>query len=165
VSVDDDHFMYQVISHRNGKKHKDNLDLKKPKQPRIDDAIQSANKFADQSDQFNMRLVSKFISTGIPLNALMSPLLKQFLQTEIKIILPSVSTLRQATVPKIYDIKLDELRDFIGENDIYLVMDETTDACNRYVLKIVAGIFDGKSFKTYLLHTVFLQRTKNQFIV
>lgn len=74
---------------------------------------------------------------------------------------PSSSNLRQYYVPNIYESIIDKIRIEVGEDPIYLIVDETTDKCNRNVFNVMVGHLNGKYSKPMLLMVRFLEVADN----
>ncbi|KAJ3645967.1 hypothetical protein Zmor_023583 [Zophobas morio] len=51
----------------------------------------------------------------------------------------SESTLRKNYLPKDYDMVIKQIRNSIGNNDIWISVDETTDRLGRYIVHLVIG--------------------------
>lgn len=56
---------------------------------------------------------------------------------------------------------MQKIKAYIGEYPIYFIVDETTDACKRCVLNVMAGKIDGNFSEPVLLSTIFLKQTNN----
>ena len=59
---------------------------------------------------------------------------------------------------------VDKLRSEIGENNIYLIIDETHDSMGRYGLNILVGCLNAERHSVYLLSTKFLEKTDSSSI-
>ena len=103
--------------------------------------------------EFNKNLCGAFVSAGIPLYKLKNRQLKEFLEHYTKQIVPDESTLRKNYVPIMYQQSLEEIRTKIGENYIWVALDETTDVCGRYVANFVVGVLaaEEERCQSYLL--------------
>ncbi len=113
------------------KKHLDSVNRKKM-QTRL-----NVLNTGDKLKNFHMKLINSFVSANIPLNKLEKPILKQFLEEISGNKIKSISSYRNSTF---YDLKLYELQEhYKAMNDLYLVFDESTDCCGRYVLNILLG--------------------------
>ena len=76
--------------------------------------------------------------------------------------IPARTTLRNKYVDSIFGETLTKIKEIIGNNNIYLVVDETTDTCGRYIANLLIGILDENyAGKSYLLATQELDRTNN----
>lgn len=90
-------------------------------------------------DVFCIDLCKAMVNSNIPWNKLNDPSFREFLEKYCNHQIPSESTLRKKTLSKIYTATMDELRSDIGENYIWLAVDETTDSCGRYIANAVVG--------------------------
>lgn len=68
-----------------------------------------------------------FVSANIPMHKLCNPVLKQFLEKYTKQNIPNESTLRKNYIPNIYKNVIEQIINDIGDNYVYLIVDETTD--------------------------------------
>ena len=106
-----------------------------------------------------------FLPVNIPLNKLndqkdgQNPM-KDFLTKWTKKSQPCVSTMRNY-IKQIYKEQLQKIRDAIGSNSIYLIVDESTDSMQRYVLNVLVGPLNGMEKKSFLILTKFLDQTDN----
>jgi hypothetical protein len=50
----------------------------------------------------------------------------------------------------------------LADYPIYLIVDETTDAKNRYVVNIMVGSLNGTHSKPMLISTTFVDQTNNK---
>lgn len=130
---------FQVDQHVKTVKH---TKLKSVKNTAPQQTLLSAASFKSgpKLSEFNKNLCSAFVSAGIPLYKLRNEKLKEFLEHYTKQIVPDESTLRKNYVPVMYQQSLEEIRAKIGENYIWVALDETTDVCGRYVANFVVGV-------------------------
>lgn len=147
---------FQVTQHLKTAKHLKNVSLKKSAKQCIlkvnpsNEATCSTS--GPQISNFNMELCEAFTSADIPLFKLEHPKLRSFLETHIKQTVPHESTLRKHYVPLIYEKTVQEIRDSIKENIIWVSLDETTDACKRFVCNVIVGtLHENEISKAYLL--------------
>jgi hypothetical protein len=109
-------------------------------------------------------LTKTFIEANIPLEKLSHPSLRQFLQKYTKRDVPNPFTLRKNYVSKIYENVIAKVRAVLADYPIYLIVDETTDAKNRYVVNIMVGSLNGRQSKPMLISTTFVDQTNNKTI-
>lgn len=114
-------------------------------------------------DTFAVKLATTFLEAGIPLWKLRHPSIKKFFLEEYKEVLPSVNTFYNK-LDLIYQSTVQKIKTYIGENPIYFIVDETTDACKRSVMNILVGKLDGTPSKPVLLSTIFLERANNTIV-
>lgn len=104
------------------------------------------------------------ISANIPFYVLQMESTKEFLNKYTKFKCPDESTVRKNYVKPLYDETLEAVRKKIGDNSIYLIAEETTDALGRFVINVMAGVLDGKPTKSMLISTVELDSGKSEVI-
>src|SRR6266516_3255041 len=75
-----------------------------------------------------------------------------------------MSLLRKKYLESLYEAKLTKLRNSIGTEDVYFIVDETTDVEQRCVLNIMVGCLNGTKTKSYLLSTQFLTSVNNETV-
>jgi hypothetical protein len=78
--------------------------------------------------------------------------------------IPNVSTLRKYYVKRNYDSIIDKIRENLSDFPIYLIIDETTDRLNRYVVNVLVGRLDGDKSKPMLVSTQFVEETNYKSI-
>ncbi|KAK9882485.1 hypothetical protein WA026_021827 [Henosepilachna vigintioctopunctata] len=94
----------------------------------------------DDQKEFNEDLSKAMIPSNIPLSKLNNPNLKEFLGKYCKLNIPDESTLRKASVHSIYKQTLTFIKNEVNSNYFYIVVDETTDSCGRYIAHALKGV-------------------------
>ena len=145
----------QVTQHLDSEKHKKNY-LLSTRQALITTETQGGNLLYKE-------IAHAMISANIPLQKLDNPAFMAFLEKWAKITVLSASVVRK-TYGKIiyiyiYEECLQKVRQQVGDHQIWIGVDETTDMCKRYVEVIVGG--DLVIGKTFLLNCAFLQETNH----
>lgn len=116
----------------------------------------------NEREQFNLDLCEALISANIPLSKLENPSFKLFLEKYLKTSVPCESTLRKNYVKDVYSITISKIREHIGNNFIYFVVDETTDSCGRSIANLLIGILnEEKSNKCYLITCKEIEKVNN----
>ncbi|OXA64048.1 CGG triplet repeat-binding protein 1 [Folsomia candida] len=111
---------------------------------------------------FYKNMCQAFISAGIPWKKLQNPVLQNFLQTYTGRAIPDESTLRKNYLPQIYAEAIEEIRRDVGTNPIWLWVDETTDACGRYIANVLIGsLKKDEPSKSHLICSKQLEKTNN----
>ncbi|OXA53968.1 CGG triplet repeat-binding protein 1 [Folsomia candida] len=111
---------------------------------------------------FYKNMCRAFISAGIPWKKLQNPVLQNFLQTYTGRAIPDESTLRKNYLPQIYAEAIEEIRRDVGTNPIWLSVDETTDACGRYIANVLIGsLKKDEPSKSHLICSKQLEKTNN----
>ena len=91
-------------------------------------------------NSFSADLCKALVCSNIPWNKLNNPALRSFLEKYcINQKIPDESTLRKNYLPPLYDSTLESIRSDIGENYVWISVDETSDSCRRYVANFVVG--------------------------
>jgi len=143
------------------KKHQEKSKLGFKKQTSIQDSFMKASDSADRERDFNYNLTKWFMEVDIPLAKIDLPATKNFFKKEMDVIVQNRSTLRKKYVPQVYQDTLELIRSKVGENSIYLVIDETTDKQQRYVFNALVGILNGEKSKPMLVAVRYLDVTNN----
>lgn len=112
--------------------------------------------------EFNEDLCRAFLAANIPLNKLTNPHLKDFLQKHSKFNTPDESTIRKNVIEKVFTSTTDKIKKDIGDNYVYIIVDETTDACGRYIANLMIGkLSEEEPGKAYLIAVKELEKTNN----
>lgn len=112
-----------------------------------------------------MDLCEAFLSSNIPLYKLANPILKEFLRkycTNQNV--PDESTLRKNYIPTIYLHVLEEIRNELKDNIIWISADETTDTCGRYIANLIVGALKLEPSPSYLVACKELEKTNHSTI-
>lgn len=153
--VDSVHLKTQYQSHLKSTKHKKSSE-KNILQPSISTVIANNSKI----EAYSTKLLKAFLEAGIPVWKLRHPSIKKFFLEQHKEVLPCVKTF-YSKIDSIFAEKVQKIKNYIGDYPIYLIVDETTDACKRFVLNVLVGKLDGTPSKPVLLNTIFLDKTNN----
>ena len=113
---------------------------------------------------FKLRLALALMAANIPFAKVDNPVLKEFLEEFTGCSVPSATYLRGKYLNLVYEEKLQKLREIIGLNYVYLMIDETTDFMNRIICNIMVGILNGTNTNALLLSTQILQNTNSESI-
>jgi Protein of unknown function (DUF 659) len=142
---------FQVIQHLNTGKHSRMKLLKNSKtQQLLPTAFSTAG---PKRSQFNEDLCKAFLSANVPLGKLKNEDFRLFLEKYTQNIIPEESTIRKNYVSHVYKEAINKIREKVGENNIWVSLDETTDEEQRYVANFVVGILglEEEKDKSYLL--------------
>ena len=115
--------------------------------------------------EFWIQLTLAFMAANIPINKLDNPVIKKFLEIFTGFEIPHSSTIYKNYVKNVYDKALDKIRDEIGDNKVYLQIDETTNRGDRILLNVLCGKLDGRKSKPMLISTQILENTKSETII
>ncbi|HEX3768089.1 MAG TPA: hypothetical protein VHT72_06910 [Puia sp.] len=153
IQVDDKHQKQPVIDHIGRKCHIKNKELhskSSKQQPFIGAAFAAADLNVKQSKEFGLDLITALVQSGIPLFKVNVVPFKTFLEKWTKVSVPDESGLRKNYVKPIYDVVIAKIKKEIGDDPVYFILDECTDALNRYLLNILVAPLNGKPMKAML---------------
>lgn len=110
-------------------------------------------------------MTEALISADIPLSKLQNAEFRSFLEKYTKKSIPDESTLRKNYVDQVFQQTKNAIRKTIGDDLIYFQVDETTDACGRYIANLLIGSLNSeKCGKSFLISTKVLEKTNNNTI-
>lgn len=111
---------------------------------------------------FNDELCQALISANIPLKKLNNVQFKSFLQKYCNFNIPDESTIRKRGVVSVYNDVIHKIREEIAENYFYIIVDETTDSCGRYIAHMMIGTLqEDVSGRVHLIASKQLDKTNN----
>ncbi|XP_050513176.1 cysteine proteinase 2 isoform X2 [Diabrotica virgifera virgifera] len=135
---------FQVDQHLNTATHK--LKLKKmalgPVQQSINTSLQNVQDQDESKKEkrlFNQDLCKALLTANIPLKKLQNIHFRQFLQKYCNFNIPNEATLRKGNVNALYDGVIEEIKVSLSDNTFYVIVDESTDACGRYMVHLIIG--------------------------
>jgi hypothetical protein len=164
ISFDHKHGKDRVMNHFQTKGHvKKRSEQRETSQPLIENAFRSAET-VHLKNEFFADMTKMLIEANIPIEKLMNESFRQFMAKYTSRDIPSPDNLRKHYVPQLFREVMDKIRTSIGSSAIYLVVDETSDAKNRYVVNIMVGALNGEPSKAMLLSTTFVDRTNNKTV-
>lgn len=116
-------------------------------------------------ESFNSDLCEWLVGANIPLTKLSDPGTKFFFEKYTSFEVPAESTIRKQYLPKLYERVLNEIREKIGDNYVWVSIDETTDSCGRYLAHVIVGILDeNQCQECFLLTSEVLKKANNETI-
>ncbi|XP_060837117.1 uncharacterized protein LOC132919483 [Rhopalosiphum padi] len=116
-------------------------------------------------NEFYEDLCLSFISANIPWYKLQNPQFRAFLEKYIGKHIPDESLLRKNYLPHCYDKTLSNIKNEIGENNIWIAVDETTDINGRYVANLLVGILKSNHpTRSFLLTCKVLEKTNHSTV-
>lgn len=165
ISIDKNRVSSRVDQHLQSKEHEKN-ELKCPAkvQSTIRESLDKSVNISSRQSIFSMELTKALVASDIPLNKLEDSAFRSFLEKWTKQDIPHRSTLSKGYIEPLYQSTLEKIRIVVGDDDIFLVVDETTDLCNRFVANVLVGVLNGSPSKPMLLLTDFLPETNNMTI-
>jgi hypothetical protein len=163
ISFDSKHGKDNVLSHLKTKNHIKNVETRKSGQSSIVNAFQSVEKL-HLNNEFFVDITRMLIETNIPIEKLENQSFRHFMSKYTNRELPNAKNIRRNYVPTVYEEVIDKIRENIGSDAIYLIVDETSDVKNRYVVNILVGALNGQPIRSMLLSTTFIERTNNKTV-
>jgi len=119
----------------------------------------------ERKNEYFMDMTKAFLAENIALHKLNNPELKSFLEKWTKRTQPNPQTLRTYYVSDVYGKTIDKIRETIGENDYFLIVDETQNVCQKYVVNILIGSLNGKFSKPMLIKCQEIESAKHSAIL
>lgn len=103
---------------------------------------------------FNNDLCTSLIAANIPLKKLNNSSLRTFFQKYCsRYNIPDESTIRKNYISSVFNETMHCIRQQIGNNCVYFMVDETTDTCGRYIAHLLIGILNEETVsKSYLIY-------------
>lgn len=78
--------------------------------------------------------------------------------------IPDESTLRKNYIPTIYEHVMEEIRNELKDNFIWISADETTDSCDCYIANLIVSALKLEPFSSYLVACKELEKTNHSTI-
>jgi hypothetical protein len=120
---------------------------------------------SSKMSQFHRDLCEMLISANVPLNKASN---KQFINSMGKYTnrsLPTESTLRKNYLSSCYEDAVRRVRNIIGDNKIWVSIDESTDVDSRCVANVIVGtLFADRPSNIFLLHSEALDKVSHATI-
>jgi hypothetical protein len=127
--------------------------------------IQQSMQVSGKKSKFNLDMCNAFIAADIPLHKLQNPSLRKFLESNMNQTIPCESTLRKTYVDLSYDDAVANIRSQVGNHNIWISVDEATDATGRFVANTFIGTMEsGEVSKMFLLNSEELQKTDSSTV-
>ncbi|CAH1103179.1 unnamed protein product [Psylliodes chrysocephalus] len=124
--------------------------------------LKQSAKHTVQQKQFNEELCKAMITSNIPLAKLNNPNLRQFLGKFCNINIPDESTIRKGSVDSIFKKTLTNIKKVVSSNYFYIIVDETTDSCGRYIAHALIGVLEEATpGRSYLFASKKLEKANN----
>lgn len=153
-----DNLTTRVKEHLDSKSHKIN-DKKRIEEGRVQLPLEKVLDLCAESkkkqEEFLLDLANAFVAANIPLYRLEVPTLAGFLNKYTRFRLPSANTLRYNYVNKLFERTLERIREVVGENDIFMSIDETMDRCDRAQVNFIVGVLNGEPFEPMLVYVAY----------
>lgn len=134
---------FTVQQHCNTAKHKNCLNRQFASESRQLLLFQNSADISTSSrntSEFSKDLCSMMVECNIPLKKLNNESFLRFLEKYTSHPVPNESTLRKNYLQGCYEDVLDKIRSSVGDNKIWVSIDETTDVDGRYIANVIVGI-------------------------
>ena len=158
----DSNITHKITQHLKTGKHKQNVSNCAARQQLLSTSFQqdsAKNKFFED-------ITSAFIEANIPLYKVNHPSVKRLLEQYTGKSVPDESTLRKNYVTDLYKQAIAKVKAALQGRDIYVILDETTDATGKCIVGVLAGVLDGVSLKTpYLVEFVEVEKVNSAEVV
>lgn len=152
----------EIQQHQSSRKHIKNLELKLKRgvhQAQLEDVIGPCPAKVSKSESLGIQLCEIFLSAGIPWIKLENKRLRDFLETELSLKIPSEASLRNKHLESIYLSAKESIKRALDQHPIWICVDETMDVENRHVANILMGWLDVEYHPPFLVHCGFLEKT------
>lgn len=121
----------------------------------------STNSNSSES-RFEYDLCQALVGANIPWKALNNEAFNSFLKKYTKRNIPDESTMRKSFLDKCYQQKVEEIRNDIKNEYVWLSVDETTDRSGRYIANLIIGkLSETEGTSSHLLACKQLEHVNN----
>lgn len=128
--------------------------------------LKSHQSSSSLNSTFLYELTKIFLASDIPLNKLNNPVLKEFFRTYTQHNIANPSTLRRCHVNRVHKDVVAKIKDEIADNYVYFIIDETIDACKRFIANFLVGTLKNDcAGNSHLWTSKFLDKTTDKTIV
>ncbi|XP_065214416.1 uncharacterized protein LOC135842640 [Planococcus citri] len=143
-----------TVQHLGTPKHKNAIEL-----------YNSQQKLNFEKDTFSLDICQAFVAADIPIYKLNHPVLRECWEKYCGRKLPDQSTIRKNYLNETFEATMECIRQEIGDSNIWVSIDETTDSMGRYIANVIIGKLNGtESGRPLLLNVVQLQKANFQTI-
>jgi hypothetical protein len=157
----------QLSQHLKATVHVRNSELKQKRrysQAQLEDVCSSKAK-KSKTDILGKELCEAMLSANIPWIKLQNVKLRDFLEKNIGIKLPDETTIRKVHLNECYEEVKNEIQTSLKDCSIWIGVDETTDACGRYVANVLIGKLESEKYNPpFLVNCSFLDKTDSSTI-
>lgn len=160
ILLDEKHQRDRIKQHISTSKHQKNktLQANKSRQPLLRNAIEQCSSKTQNLKKFNIDLCAALTQAGIPLNKVNHPTFKGFLEKYTKMSVPDESTIRRNYMEPVYQETIKTIKEKVTDCDVGIILDETTDSMERYVLNILVFPLSGENVKPMLFKMYELEK-------
>ena len=149
----------QLKQHKKSQKHQANSSLKRPLvQTPLEFKDPKAKRQCTREEEVGQELCDALLSANIPIHKMNNPKFRGFLEKNVKITFPSVTTLREKHVPQSFENAIEMIRKDLEGKKLWMSIDETTDATGKKVANVILGELSSDTYcKPYLANCAFLE--------
>lgn len=168
LKVDLNHQNQAIEQHLKTLKHRELAAKRKSKssqQTFLASSFQKADEQLAKNKRFESDLTRAFIQSGIPLFKVNSEPLRNFLAKYTERKIPDESTLRKNYIKPVFDEIIEKIRLAVGDSNVCFIVDETTDALQRFVFNVLVMPLNGKLIKPMLLKMYNLEKANNSTVM
>ncbi|KAJ8958994.1 hypothetical protein NQ314_006321 [Rhamnusium bicolor] len=110
------------------------------------------NQTRSETEVFHQDLCKGLVTASIPLKKLQNTPFEKFLQKYCNQNIPDESTIRKKNVHAGYKTVIQEIKVSLDNDSFYIIVDESTDTCDRYIAHLIIGALQGNNLsKPYLI--------------
>ena len=128
---------FTVQQHCNTVKHKSCVNREfttESRQRLLFEKSSSSSPKSGNASEFSKDLCTMMVSSNIPLHKVDTPSFRNFLEKYTTHPIPTESTLRKNYLTSCYNDTINKIRNYVGNNKIWVSIDETTDVSGRFVV-------------------------------
>ena len=107
-------------------------------QPKIENLLKESTA-GKEKDKFCRDLCRAFVESGIPLFKLRHPSIRLFIEKYTPFKAPSETLIRTSYLEKEVLNDIEEMKNCLKDENIWIGIDETTDSNGRYIVIVLAG--------------------------
>jgi hypothetical protein len=151
-----------VCQHCETAKHQKNLNLRSMKQNRQKLLLENPEtSTSSKTSQFHRDLCEMLILANIPLNKVSNKQFINFMEKCMNRIVPTESNLQK----NYYEDAVRGVRNIVGDNKIWISIDESTDIDSRCAANVIVGtLFADRPGNIFLLHSEVLDKVTHTTI-
>ncbi|XP_068086845.1 uncharacterized protein [Anabrus simplex] len=160
ILFDEKHQRDRIKQHISSSKHQMNKTLQANKswQPLLRNVFQQSSSKSQNMKELNIDLYAALTQAGIPLNKVNHPAIKGLLEKYTKMSMPDESSLRENYMEPVYQETIQRIKEKVSDCDVGIIVDETIDSMEQFVLNILVFPLGGENIKPMLLKMYELQK-------
>lgn len=163
-TVRDKHEKQCLKEHLSSKRHTSSIEKQTQQQQTITTRLSNAER-SRKYNEFNTEIAAASVAAGIPLTTLTHPAFKAVIEKHTQKQLHSRQALETDYLLATYERAVQETREYVGDNDVFFILDETPDRSGRSVVNGLVGRLDGHHTEIFLLKTDFYETAINSSIM